>query len=317
MPVRPAEIVVLSGGIGGAKLVQGFAETVDPGTLWVFVNTGDDFDHLGLRVCPDLDTTLYTLSGLADPERGWGRRDETWAFMGALKGLGGPDWFRLGDRDLALNVLRSDALRSGRSLSEFVDTIRCHLAIDARVLPMSDDDVRTLVDTQEDRLSFQEYFVGRQCRPVVKRIVFDGAASARPLPELLEKLASPQTRAVIIAPSNPYLSIDPILALPGVPAALRACPAPVIAVSPIVGGDAVKGPTAKIMRELSIPVSAAAVAAHYGDWLDAFVVDRSDADGCEGIGVPVRVCNTLMHTLEVKRQLARELLAFADELGRM
>ncbi|MDT8319319.1 MAG: 2-phospho-L-lactate transferase [Xanthomonadales bacterium] len=316
MPVRPAEIVVLSGGIGGVKLVQGFAETVDPGTLWVFVNTGDDFDHLGLRVCPDLDTTLYTLSGLADPERGWGRRDETWQFIEAVKGLGGPDWFRLGDRDLALNVLRSDALRSGRSLSEFIDAIRRRLAIDARVLPMSDDDVRTRVDTQEGRLSFQEYFVGRQCRPVVERIVFAGAASARPQPELLEKLASPQTRAVIIAPSNPYLSIDPILALPGVPAALRGCPAPVLAVSPIVGGDSVKGPTAKIMRELSIPVSAAAVAAHYGDWLDGFVLDRRDADRSEGIDVPVRVCDTLMHTLDVKRQLARELLAFADELGR-
>lgn len=313
--MRPSEIVVLSGGIGGAKLVHGFAEAFDPGRLWVFVNTGDDFDHLGLRVCPDLDTTLYTLSGLADPERGWGRRDETWEFISALKGLGGPDWFRLGDRDLALNVLRSDALRRGRSLSGFIDEIRRRLAVDAHVLPMSDDELRTMVDTEEGLLSFQEYFVGRRCDPAVKRIFFNGADRARPLPALLEKLESPRTAAVVVAPSNPYLSIDPILSLRGVAEALRRCPAPVIAVSPIVGGDAVKGPTAKIMRELSHPVSAATVAAHYGDWLDGFVLDERDAAEREQITVPVWPCDTLMRTLDDKRRLARETLDFAATLS--
>ena len=313
--MRPAEIVVLSGGIGGAKLVHGFAEAFDPARLWVFVNTGDDFDHLGLRVCPDLDTTLYTLAGLADPERGWGRRDETWEFISALKGLGGPDWFRLGDRDLALNVLRSDALRRGESLSGFTDEIRRRLAVDAHVLPMSDDELRTLVDTQEGLLSFQEYFVGRQCGPAVKRILFDGADQARPLPALLEKIESPGTAAVIVAPSNPYLSIDPVLSLPGVVEALRRGPAPVIAVSPIVGGDAVKGPTAKIMRELSLRVGAATVAAHYGDWLDGFVLDRRDAAEREQIAVPVRLCDTLMQTVDDKCRLARDTLEFAAKLS--
>ena len=252
-------VLALSGGVGGAKLALGLYRILPPDTLTVVANTGDDFEHLGLSISPDLDTLLYTLSGEANPELGWGRRGETWTFMAALEKLGGETWFRLGDGDLATHVERSYRLAAGDSLSAVIDFFRRRLDIAARLLPVSDDRVRTLLDTDRGRLDFQDYFVRLRCEPVVRRLEFAGSETARPNPDFIAALADPRLRAVIVCPSNPFISIDPILAVPGVREALRACRAPVVAVSPIIGGKAVKGPTAKMMEELGLPVDAAAV----------------------------------------------------------
>jgi len=313
--VSGPDILVLTGGVGGAKLLKGLAEVVQPARICAAVNTGDDFDHLGLRVCPDLDTTVYTLAGLADPVRGWGRRDESWSFMAAVKELGAPTWFQLGDRDLALNVLRTQALAAGASLSEFTARTCGELGVEVCVLPMSDDEVCTELDTDEGRLSFQDYFVRRRCEPEVRQIHYRGAAAARPNPALLDMLGAPSTQAILIAPSNPWLSVGPILALPGLREALQAAPAPVVAVSPIVGGAALKGPTAKLMQEQALEVSAAAVAGHYGGLIDAFVMDERDAALADRLTVPVQLTNTVMDSDAVKRQLARVVLDFAGRLS--
>jgi LPPG:FO 2-phospho-L-lactate transferase len=305
-------VLALSGGIGGAKLALGLYRILPPGQLTVVANTGDDFEHLGLTVSPDLDTLLYTLAGLDNPETGWGRRDETWTFMAALEKLGGAAWFKLGDGDLATHVERTRRLALGDSLSQITDDFRRRLGIDARLLPMSDDPVRTHVGTAEGWLDFQDYFVGRRSTPVVRELVFAGAEAARPQPEFLATLADPGLRAVVICPSNPFISIDPILAVPGVRQALRGCPAPVVAVSPIIGGQAVKGPTAKIMAELGLPVDAAAVARHYGDILDLYVADEADAAAVAGLDVPVVLARTLMLSLADREALARAVLAAAD-----
>jgi LPPG:FO 2-phospho-L-lactate transferase len=310
------DIVVLSGGIGGAKLVNGLAKCTEPSRLCVFVNTGDDFDHVGLRVCPDLDTTVYTLSGLADRERGWGRAGESWAFMSALEALGGPGWFQLGDQDLALNVLRTYALRTGQSLSDFSERLCRHLGIVAHVLPASDDPVRTQILTTDGWLPFQDYFVRLRCEPSVREIQYGGADRAVPHPLLIEKLLSADTAAIILAPSNPWLSIGPILALPGVRSALFNSRAPVIAVTPIIQGDAVKGPAAKIMRELGLEVCAGSVADLYRDFLDGFVLDVRDAQLEAGIDLPVFVTNTLMESDQDRQHLAQELMEFARSLAK-
>jgi LPPG:FO 2-phospho-L-lactate transferase len=245
-------IIALSGGVGGAKLALGLSRVLPPGDLTVVANTGDDFEHLGLSISPDIDTLLYTLAGLDNPATGWGRRDESWNFMAALEALGGETWFRLGDRDLATHIERTRRLRAGESLSQITDDFRRRFGIAARILPMSDDPVRTRVKTKDGWLDFQPYFVRHRCEPVITAIEFAGAADARPQPELLAALADPALSAVIICPSNPFISIEPILALRGVRAALRDCAAPVVAVSPIIGGHAVKGPTAKMMQELGL-----------------------------------------------------------------
>src|SRR5258708_1337514 len=278
-------LVALSGGVGGAKLALGLYRTLPPDTLTIIVNTGDDFEHLGLAISPDLDTLLYALSGQDNPELGWGRRGETWTFMMALEELGGETWFRLGDGDLATHVERTRRLKSGESLSAITDDFRRRLGIAARLLPMSDDPVRTRLRTPEGWLDFQDYFVRLRCAPVIDRLDFVGAATARPHPDFLAALADPGLRAVVICPSNPFISIDPILAVPGIRAALRGCPAPVIAVSPIIAGQAVKGPTAKMMAELGLPVDAAAVARHYGDILDLSIADEEDAGSFAGIEI--------------------------------
>ena len=245
-------VLALSGGVGGAKLALGLYRVLPPGALTVVANTGDDFEHLGLAISPDLDTLLYTLAGIDNPATGWGRRDETWNFMAALERLGGETWFKLGDGDLATHVERTRRLAAGESLSQITDDFRRRLGISARLLPMSDDPVRTRLLTAEGWLDFQDYFVRRQCAPIVREIAFAGAAAARPHPDFLAALADPALRMVVICPSNPLISIDPILSLPGVREALRACRAPVVAVSPIIGGKAVKGPTAKMMAELGL-----------------------------------------------------------------
>ena len=312
---KGGSVLALSGGIGGAKLVLGLYRVLAPHRLTVVANTGDDFEHLGLHVSPDLDTVMYTLAGVADRDTGWGRADETWSFMRALENLGGETWFRLGDGDLATHVERSRRLAAGRSLSEITADFCARLGIAAGLLPMSDDPVRTLVHTREGVLPFQQYFVARRCEPVVTAIAFDGAATARPNPAFLDALADPALAAVVICPSNPFLSIDPILALPGVRAALAACRAPLVAVSPIVGGRAIKGPTAKIMGELAMPATAAAVAGYYGALLDGFVVDEADAGDAARLELPVSVTRTLMASLDDRDGLARQVLALAERIS--
>jgi LPPG:FO 2-phospho-L-lactate transferase len=307
-------VLALSGGIGGAKLALGLYRVLPPEALTVVANTGDDFVHLGLHVSPDLDTLLYTLCGLDNPETGWGRRGETWTFMQALASLGGETWFKLGDGDLATHVERTRRLAAGESLSQITDDFRRRLGIRARLLPMSDDPVRTRLLTGEGWLDFQDYFVRRQARPVVREILYDGAAAARPQPQVMAALADPALRLVVLCPSNPFLSIDPILALPALRAALAACPAPVVAVSPIIGGRAVKGPTAKIMGELGLAVDAAAVARRYDDILDLYIADETDAGGLGDLGLPVRFAPTLMTTLADRESLARAVLLAAAGL---
>jgi LPPG:FO 2-phospho-L-lactate transferase len=281
----------------------------------VVANTGDDFEHLGLAISPDLDTITYALAGLDDPQRGWGRRDESWHFMAALAELGGETWFRLGDRDLAIHVERTRRLAAGESLSAITSGFCRRLGIAPRLLPMSDHRVRTRLDTSEGWLEFQDYFVRRRCDPLVRAVTYDGAAAARPHPEIIAALADPRLRAVVICPSNPYLSIESILAVGGMRAAIAAAAAPVVAVSPIIGGHAVKGPTGKMMTELGLPVSAAAVARHYGDLIDAYVLDAVDAAEAAAIDVPVTTAPTLMTTLEDRERLARQVLASADALS--
>jgi len=304
-------VLALSGGVGGAKLALGLYRILPPGALTVVANTGDDFEHLGLSISPDIDTLLYTLAGLDNPELGWGRRDESWTFMKALGDLGGETWFNLGDGDLATHVERTRRLAAGASLSGITDDFRRRLGISARLLPMSDDRVRTRLRTAEGWLDFQDYFVRLRCAPVVREIAFAGAETARPQPAFLAALANENLRAVVICPSNPFISIDPILSLPGVRDALRVCPAPVVAVSPIIGGKAVKGPTGKMMTELGLPVDAAAVARHYGDILDLYVIDERDANEVGGLGLPVTLARTLMSSLEDREVLSRVVLEAA------
>jgi LPPG:FO 2-phospho-L-lactate transferase len=304
-------VVALSGGVGGAKLALGLSRVLPPEQLLIIANTGDDFEHLGLSISPDIDTLTYALAGLDNPVQGWGRRDETWSFMETLGTLGGEDWFRLGDRDLALHVERTRRLKAGEPLSQITRDIGRRLGVAPRILPMSDDRVRTRVLSDEGWLDFQHYFVRRQCQPIVRELTFDGAGKARPQAEVMAALASGNVRAVVICPSNPFISIEPILAVPGLRPGIAGCGAPVVAVSPIVGGRAVKGPTAKMMQELGLAVSSAAVAERYGDLLDGYVVDAADGPGGRA---RLRVAPTLMVTLDDRERLARLVLDFADSL---
>src|SRR5450755_2379149 len=243
-------VVALCGGVGGAKLAHGLGMALEPSELTIIVNTGDDFQHLGLSISPDLDSVMYALAGLSDPVRGWGRRDETWTFMEALRGLGGPSWFQLGDADLALHVERSWRLAQGATLSEVTAHLCRALAIATRLLPMSDDPVRTRVLTADGWLDFQEYFVHRQCQPAVRDFRFEGAETARAQADALATLERRDLRAIIICPSNPFVSVEPILAVPGICAAIQHSGAPLVGVTPIIGGKAIKGPAAKMMAEL-------------------------------------------------------------------
>jgi LPPG:FO 2-phospho-L-lactate transferase len=306
-------VVALSGGVGGAKLVLGLSRVVAGADLLVVANTGDDFEHLGLAISPDLDTIMYVLAGLDDPQRGWGRRDETWTFMAALAALGGETWFQLGDGDLAVHVERTRRLAAGERLSAITADVCRRLGIAARVVPATDDKLRTRLRTKEGWLDFQDYFVRRRCAPAVLEVSYEGAATARAHPEAIAALADPRLRAVVICPSNPYLSIEPMLAVPALRDAIATCGAPVLAVSPIIGGRAVKGPTAKMMSELGLPVRAAAVAGRYRDLLDGYVIDHADAAAAAEPGIPTTVAQTLMRTLADRETLARQVLAAADK----
>lgn len=312
-----SRVVALSGGVGGAKMALGLQHVLAPGQLTLIVNTGDDFEHLGLNISPDIDTALYTLGDLANQELGWGRRNETWSFMQAMESLGGETWFRLGDGDLALHVERTRRLHAGQTLTQITQDIATRFGIHTRVLPMSDAPLRTRVTSDIGELDFQDYFVRHQCQPRVAALRFAGAEAAAPTAEVCAALTAPDVAAIIICPSNPYLSIDPILALPGLRELLRQAAAPVIAISPLVGGTAVKGPTAKIMQELGITVSALAVARHYGELLDGFVLDVRDAalaDELRTLDLPLLITDTLMKTLADRQRLAQETLAFATTL---
>jgi len=308
-------VLALSGGVGGAKLALGLARLLDAGSLTVIANTGDDFRHLGLDICPDIDTLVYTLADLADPLQGWGRRDETWNFMAALERIGGETWFRLGDADLAMHVERTRRLAAGETLTAITDDLRQRLGITARIAPMSDEPVRTRLLTDAGWLDFQTYFVRRRCGPVVYSLDYAGAASAQPSPVLLAALTDANLRAVVICPSNPFLSIAPLLAMPEVRRALASCAAPVVAVSPIIGGQAVKGPTAKLMEELGLEVSSAGIAKHYGELIDALVVDIQDAQTAAPAGVEVIAAPTLMLSLDDRERLAHVVLAAADRVA--
>jgi LPPG:FO 2-phospho-L-lactate transferase len=308
-------VVALSGGIGGAKLALGLSRVLPAYELLVVANTGDDFEHLGLSISPDIDTLTYVLAGLDNPVTGWGRRDETWSFMDSIGALGGEDWFRLGDRDLAVHVERTRRLRLGETLSEVTSDICRRLGIGVRVVPMSDDRVRTRVRSDAGWIDFQDYFVRQQCRPVVRELAFEGAARARPHADIVAALGSGEVRAVIVCPSNPFISIEPILAIPGMRDAIKARGVPVVAVSPIIGGQAVKGPTAKMMRELGLEASAAGVAVRYGDLLDGYVVDHADADGVGNVRARITIAKTLMTSLDDRETLAQVTLEAADALA--
>lgn len=313
--IGQAHVVALSGGVGGAKLAYGLLQALPADSLSICLNTGDDFEHLGLHISPDIDTALYTLADLANPQTGWGRRDETWTFMQALDRLGGETWFQLGDGDLATHVERTCRLARGELLSGIVSDFARRLGIRARLVPMSDSQVRTRAITDEGEFDFQDYFVRLQCRPRIQAIRYMHADAARPAPAIESVLRDPGLEAIVICPSNPYLSIDPILAVPGMRSAIRAAGVPVVAVSPIIAGEAVKGPTAKIMRELGRPASANEIAHHYAGLIDGFVLDSRDRGLADTIGCSVHIADTLMRTTDDRIRLAGETLRFARTLA--
>lgn len=306
-------VLAITGGVGGAKLSVGLTHLLNPNQLVFLVNTGDDFRHLGLHISPDLDTLIYSLAGVACPKKGWGRRDETWSFLKTLEDLGGPAWFQLGDKDLALHVYRTQLMSNGGSLTEATKEIAEALDVTHSVLPCSDDPIATVVDTEDGQLSFQHYFVKYQCRPQVKGIQYDGADRAR----LNSSLDLATISMVVICPSNPYLSVDPILTIPDFRKFLQNSSIPVLAVSPIVQGQALKGPTAKIMTELGHTVNNKTIARHYKEILTGLIVDDGDAVDCETIrdlGIECVARNTVMHTLDDRVRLAQDTLDFGNAL---
>lgn len=305
-------ILALCGGVGGAKLALGLSKILPPEQLTIAVNTGDDFSHYGLPICPDLDTVMYTLAGVNNTVQGWGREGESWQAFETLKALGGESWFQLGDKDLAVHLQRRALLDGGASLSEATARLCAALGVRHPVVPMSDQPVSTTVATAAGSLPFQHYFVREQCRPAITGYRFEGAAAAAPSPGFAAVLDDPRLAAILICPSNPFVSVSPILALPTVPERIRASAVPVIAISPIVGGKAIKGPAAKMFAELGLPVGNQGVADFYGDLLHTLVVDSGDR--AEPLDVPCRVhyCNTVMGTLADRVALARECLSLVD-----
>lgn len=311
--MQSIRVVALAGGVGGAKMAVGLQAALPPGALTVVVNTGDDFEHWGLTVCPDLDTVLYNLAGINNPVMGWGRDQESFRTLEAIGQMGGEDWFRIGDLDLALHLRRNEWLHQGIRLSEVTDRLRRALGVPSTILPMSDEPVRTLVHTDEGDLPFQHYFVRLRCEPIVMDLSFVGAESAR-VPDAVSK-AIHNADLIVFCPSNPYLSIDPILSIPGMRRLLKDAPAPKVAVSPIVGGAAVKGPAAKMMLELGQMVSPITVADHFDGMLDGFVLDHADQAVADAVQLPTLVTATMMTDLVSKQQLAAEVLSFGAQLA--
>jgi len=294
-------------------MAVGLQAALPPGSLTVVVNTGDDFEHWGLTICPDLDTVLYNLAGVNNPTTGWGRDEESFRLLEAMSRLGGEDWFRLGDQDIALHLRRNEWLQQGLRLSEATDRLRRSFGVPSIVLPMSDEPVRTLVHTDEGDLPFQHYFVRLRCEPIVMDLSFVGAESAR-VPETVAK-AIHHAELIVFCPSNPYLSIDPILSVPGMRRLIHDAAAPKVAISPIVGGAAVKGPAAKMMLELGQMVSPLTVADHFDGLLDGFVLDHADALVAGAVQLPTLVTATMMTDLASKKELAQQTLAFGAQLA--
>jgi LPPG:FO 2-phospho-L-lactate transferase len=307
-------VLALSGGVGGAKLAAGLAAVLPPERLTIAVNTGDDFEHLGLTVCPDIDSVVYALAGLNDTVRGWGVVDEAWRMMERLGALGEADWFNLGDRDMAMHVARSWRLRAGETLSDVTARLASALGIGPRVVPMSDMPVRTQVETDAGWLDFQHYFVREQCRPAVRAIRFAGTPGAAMAPGLAEALARPDLAAIVLCPSNPFLSVDPILSVDGVRDALAARRVPFVAVSPLIGGQSLKGPLGKLLGELGRENSNRAIVEHYAGLIDHILIDPSDSGDAESLramGVSVTVAPTIMHQAADRERLARVALSAA------
>jgi len=308
-------ITALTGGVGGAKLIVGLAALLPAEQLLVVANTGDDFEHLGLRICPDLDSVMYALGGVADQQRGWGRADESWQCMASLSEFGAEDWFSLGDRDLATHLIRTQALKAGMSLTALTQQLLAKLNVAHAVVPMSEAPVKTMLETERGELGFQHYFVRERCEPAVKRVHIEGIKDAEPAPAIEQFHRLPGRHATVICPSNPYLSVDPILQVPGLHASLAG--APIIAVSPIIGGSAVKGPAAKLMRELGADVSSVGIAQHYQGVINALVIDHQDAGQANAIaalGIEPVICATLMRSNEDKEQLAMTVIDTAERL---
>jgi len=300
------KIVALAGGVGGAKLAHGLAQILPPEDLTIIVNTGDDFEHLGLTICPDLDTVCYTLAGLANPDTGWGRENETWNTITNIEKLGGPNWFRLGDQDIATHLERTRRLKGGKLLSQVTKEFCEAWGVKQTVLPMTDSPVRTIVNTDEGELAFQEYFVHRHCEPRVKGFRFDGVEVAEPVIGAREAIESAE--AIVICPSNPWVSIDPILRI------YKKIDKPVFAVSPIIGGKTVKGPAAKMYAELGIEPSALAVAEHYHNLLTGFVLDSKDGQLSDKFEGKILVTDTLMNSPADRARLAMDVLQFIGSL---
>ena len=303
-------IVALAGGIGAAKFLIGLSSVVDPEHITVLSNTGDDIELFGLRICPDIDTVMYTLGGVINPEHGWGLAGDTFESLGWLRRYAGPQWFNLGDRDLATHLYRTEQLKTGRSLTEVTSEMRGALGVKSPILPMTDSYAPTYVQTDEGEMHFQEYFVGRRCEPRVKALNLSRAAASTPSPAVGPAIAL--ARAVIVCPSNPFISIGPILAVPGIRSAIEESGAPVAAISPIVGGGAIKGPAADMLRDMGYEVSPVAVAHLYAGLADLFVLDNQDAAAADEIerstGMRTLVTNTIMTSDEDKQRLATETI---------
>lgn len=303
-------IAALAGGVGASKLLLGLTRVTDPKALTIIVNTGDNFELHGLLISPDLDIVTYTLAGIVEEKTGWGIKGDSFAALETLGRYGRETWFHLGDRDLATHIHRTALLKSGFTLSEAADAIRRAWGVEARILPMSDEPVRTMIVTEQGLIHFQEYLVREKAEPRVKGIVFEGIEGAKLAPGVLEALA--QAEGIVVCPSNPLISIGPILGIPGVREALREAKRPVVAVCPVVGGASLKGPTDKMLTDLGFEASAVQIARLYQDFLDLLVIDHQDAARraeIEALGIETRVTNTVMKNLEDKIQLAREVVA--------
>jgi len=300
------KVAVLSGGVGGARFLRGVVDAVDPADVTAIVNVGDDLEVLGLAVSPDLDSVVYALAGLADEERGWGRADETWNALGTVEALGGESWFRLGDRDLGVHLVRTQALRAGHTLSAATARIAAALGLEPTILPATNEPLRTWLDTPNGSFDFQHWFVARRHNDPVDRVRFEGAAEARPAPGVLEALHDAEL--ILIAPSNPYVSIGPILAVERIRAALERRRVPCVAVSPLIGGQAVKGPAAQMLARLEGGTTPAHVAQCYGGLIDALVIDEADAADADALGVRPIVTKTLMRDASSRRALAEAAL---------
>ena len=317
MICKAKKIIALSGGVGGAKLAVGLTKVLNKDELLIVANTADDFTHLGLRICPDLDTVMYNLAGIQNTQQGWGVEGETWQFMQQLGKLGGENWFLLGDKDLATHTVRTQLLQQGENLTDISRQLFKQLGVAANVVPMCNEPVSTQLQTDEGMLAFQDYFVRRRCEPVVNSYQFSGIEQATIQSDFAAGLEDETLAAVIICPSNPFVSVEPILSVPTVRAALKKISAPIIAVSPIIGGQALKGPAAKMMAELRMSPSALAVAEYYSDLIDGFVIDSVDAhlqSEIEALGIKCLVAQSVMKTQQDKIDLANICIEFSFKI---